>query len=1281
MRKIFTVLSILLVLGLGGLGFFLYQSLDEENYRKQVIQATRDLFGREMVVSGKTSISLFPSPVITLNDVHVTNKNGMPSKELLSVGKVRASVKWESLFKNPLVVENIILEKPHLFLERNKKGENNWDFPFLAESTKEGQKDILIGTQISGRSPQFEKIIIKDGLFSYTNEATGFSKTLSNLNGELSARSISGPFNFQGTGSFDKMNVEMAMSMEKISAALTSRISLNLKDTGSDALLKVDGTLKDIMRNTILDGTATFNIPKLALFLLDAYDYRGLPSSIDNSVVGTVSFEFSKEKANFKDLAFRYGNNDIENAVTGTLSMLYPDAAYSNMRVNGTFLTDQVNLDTFYPIVPSLEDWKTKIASWNRNLKSDINLTIDAKTIMFKKQPVKSTTLEVAYNNGLIEIKSFKTLLPGETTLTAQGDIAVVENKPVAKINLSLNTPNLSKTMTWLDKKLPYFEISSVSDMKANTFMTLRPQDLTFSKIDISSMGGKVTGDIAIALDEKKARSVMDLAFENINLDSYFPYKQPDEERSIYETLEDFTKTVETSSLFTDLNFDLKAQGTNITFRDVPIRKATYVGKLVNGLWTTNDLDFKDAAGANFRFSGQIERTAENKVNFNDLSYSLNALKPSLLFKRLKIKSPLEEEMSKLSLEGVASGTLDNLDIDFKTSFSQTSLHVAGEVKDLTRKDPVYALSVSLTHPDFNQFVKMFDKSFNKLPKMTGTFAFDLGFEGTSKIFKLSQISGSIGNQTFKGDLNVNATADVKINGHLTSSQFYMDKIIPEDKIFAIQNPTVKKVKFSGQLLNLSALDGLDMDLGITANKASYGTLNIDAFNTHFAVKEKVLTIDKLTGKLGEGNLSATGQLNATSAEPSVKFNIIASDVPLSPNALALDTYRVKSGTGEFTAEGTAKGNSFKDMMTTLSATGHYKIKNGTLSGLNLGQFERAVQAFVMKGNDRQDLDQRLQRDLSYGETNFDDISGTYAINGGILRTSDFIMRTGQSTALMQMSFNIPEWLVSSSAGITLDSFPGFPAISVLVKGAADAPQSEVDLSAFMRHLDKTSAQARDEMAQQKKEEAYQKMKEETKNRKAQLMIMLGSAREALEQASAAMKLAPMASAEPNLIRAKDALALLEELSLKASPTEADMERAQEQSALAVSRANAVEREVSIAAVSALHEKISATYKQVQEKMTAIHRVKQRLSGVDSVDAAYKRGFGLMTLMQQIQEYTEKNNDLKMLLTAAQKSEETLNLITQTYNEISKFDLESGEAVAETPNQTVRGTIRRRGQE
>ena len=187
MRKIFTVLSILLVLGLGGLGFFLYQSLDEENYRKQVIQATRDLFGREMVVSGKTSISLFPSPVITLNDVHVVNKNGMPSKELISVGKVRASVKWESLFKNPLVVENIILEKPHLFLERNKKGENNWDFPFLAESTKEGQKDILIGSKISGRSPQFEKIIIKDGLFTYTNEATGFSKTLSNLNGELSA--------------------------------------------------------------------------------------------------------------------------------------------------------------------------------------------------------------------------------------------------------------------------------------------------------------------------------------------------------------------------------------------------------------------------------------------------------------------------------------------------------------------------------------------------------------------------------------------------------------------------------------------------------------------------------------------------------------------------------------------------------------------------------------------------------------------------------------------------------------------------------------------------------------------------------------------------------------------------------------------------------------------------------------------------------------------------------------------------------------------------------------
>ena len=1282
MKKIAVILLVFILLVVGGLGFFLYQSLDEENYKKQLIQSTRELIGREMTVAGETSIRLFPSPVITLNDVHVKNKSDMPSKELITIEKVRATVKWGSLFKNPLVVEDIILEKPSIYLERNKKGENNWDFPFLAESTRETNNDMLIGTKVS-KAPQFGKLIIKGGSFTYTNGADGSSNTVSNINGELSARSLSGPFAFAGTSTIRKMNTEIKLSADKISAALTTKVSISIKDSGSDASFEANGTIKDVMKNTTFDGDASFNIPKLAVFLVGAYDYNGLPSSLDNQVVGTVSFEFSKGKTVFKDLALRYGTNDIENALAGNLTFLYPDAAYSNTRVNGSLTAGRINLDTFAPIIPSLDEWQTKIASWNRNLKADINLGFDIKELILKKQPIKSTQLEVAYNNGIIEIKSFKTLLPGETSLTALGDIAVVENKPIVKVNVSLNTPNLSKTAAWLDKKSPYFEISSVTDMKANAFMTLRPNELSFSNIDMTSMGGKgkIKGAVAIALDEKKTRSVIDLSFENINLDSYFPYKQPDNDRSIYDTLEVFTKTIETSSLFTDLNFDLKAEGTDVTFRNVPIRKATYTGSLIDGVWKTQNLEFRDAAGANFHFAGQIERTDENKVKFDDLSYSLEAAKPSLLFGRLWIKSPLAEEMSKLTLEGTAVGTLDDLDVDFKTSFSQASLHVKGTAKDLSKKDSTYKLNISLVHPDFTQFVKMIDKDFNRLPKMTGTFSFDLGFEGTSKVFKLSQIDGSVGNQTFKGELDVNTTSDTKIKGYLTSTQFYLDKIIPEDKVFAVQGPMAKKVKFSGQLLDFSAFDGLDMDLGITAHKASFGALNMDAFNTHFTLKEKVLTVDKLTGKLGDGDFSATGVLNASSAEPSAKFNAEASDVSLASNFFSLDTYRVKSGFGEFTIDGTAKGNAMKDMMANLSATGHYKIKDGTLSGLNLGQFERTVQAFIIRDNDRQDLDQRLLKEMSYGETNFSDITGTYAITNGILRTSDFIMRSPGSTSLMQMSFNIPEWLVSASAGITLDQFPGFPPISVLVKGAADAPQGEIDLSAFMRHLDKASAQARDEVAQQKKEEANQRMKAEAKDRKSNLTAMINSATGAYEQASAAMKLAPLASAEANLIRAKDALSLLEELSLKTSLTEADMERAQEQTALAISRSKAAEGEVSRTAVQVLRSKISENYNSVQEKMAAIHRVKQRLTGVDSVDAAYKRGFGLMTLMQQIKEYTEKNEDLKALLNAEKKSVETLDLITQVYNEISKFDLEGeGTVIEETSTPAVTGIIRRRDQ-
>ena len=195
MKKFLLILLAIFLLIIASFGFMFYRSFDEEAYKAQIIASTKELTGRDMVINGQFSLEIFPSPVIRISDVVVKNKKGF-DEDFLKIKSVEARIRFASLFKNPLIVDNIVLKNPEFVLQRNDKGENNWNLTFLTAKDKTIIQDDLIGKTFADLPPQFQNIQLENGKISYFNLQTEQKVVFTDINGKINSTSIDGPFDF-----------------------------------------------------------------------------------------------------------------------------------------------------------------------------------------------------------------------------------------------------------------------------------------------------------------------------------------------------------------------------------------------------------------------------------------------------------------------------------------------------------------------------------------------------------------------------------------------------------------------------------------------------------------------------------------------------------------------------------------------------------------------------------------------------------------------------------------------------------------------------------------------------------------------------------------------------------------------------------------------------------------------------------------------------------------------------------------------------------------------------
>lgn len=258
---------------------FLFIAAPVDLVRDRIIEEVKANTGRDLTVGG-VSLSLFPSPGVTLSQVSLAAPSGMGGATF-ATQRLRAQVSLGSLFSRQMHIRRIVLTQPEFNLVVDRNGRRSWDFAAwdggkvrLAQARGPTMRDA--GTpRGAAMDPQQAlqaaaaalpgELEIRNGLVRYRDERSGESVELSSLDVEVGANDVANPVVARGSFVMRGQTLDYYASLSSLEAAIVRNkadVAVRVKGAPLDA--QFEGTLGMSGGQPRVDGNLSVNSKSLA---------------------------------------------------------------------------------------------------------------------------------------------------------------------------------------------------------------------------------------------------------------------------------------------------------------------------------------------------------------------------------------------------------------------------------------------------------------------------------------------------------------------------------------------------------------------------------------------------------------------------------------------------------------------------------------------------------------------------------------------------------------------------------------------------------------------------------------------------------------------------------------------------------------------------------------------------------------------------------------------------------------------------------------------------------
>lgn len=387
--------------------------VDWSGYRADFEREASRVLGRPVQVAGDVSARLLPFPSVAFSDVRVGADAAHP---VMTVDTFSMDAELMPFLRGQLLIFDMRVDRPQATISLDKSGKVDWA--------------IRPSTPLDPTKIKLERLSVKDGTIALREEASGRTHTATELNAVISANSLAGPW--QANGSLvlqgEKLAIDLSSGEAKPDGAL--RLRARISPETIPASFETDGDVS--VTEGRLDYTGDFSLRSSDVVARTGKDQKA-PAETPFFSGLRVTGKFKADRSRFDASEFRMEQGPTDNpyVVNGKAFIDYGDKPRFEISADGQQLfwgpNEAVSEDQAASAMPVAD----RIAIAQRVLEQlpiptiPGNVDLRLPAVIAGGTTIRSVTVSAEPDGKNWNIRQFAADLPGRTKVEAKGTLSV----------------------------------------------------------------------------------------------------------------------------------------------------------------------------------------------------------------------------------------------------------------------------------------------------------------------------------------------------------------------------------------------------------------------------------------------------------------------------------------------------------------------------------------------------------------------------------------------------------------------------------------------------------------------------------------------------------------------------------------------------------------------------------------------------------------------------------------------------------------------------------------
>lgn len=1030
--------------------------IDWKKYKDPILTQIRETSGYDIAIDQDLSLSLLPFPSVSASGIsgRLVELEGEP---FFQAGRINVTVSPLSLLSGKPHISEIKLTDPKIILIKDATG--NYNFMVAKES---GATESEVATQAVSLEDielpvTLNELVIDGGSLTYIDQATGAKYDIAFDEFTLDISNLAGPYDLDGEFMVNGYPLSLDSKIGKLSQTDPAKISVELEV--DDNKMKLDGTAS-LLSNIAFDGDVDIAAKDLSK-VMSVISGRASSAPIKEiSFKGPVTFNENMASISSENFEVDGMKMTLSAGVTDYKSdapkMDFKIDAKEDLDLEG--LIEKANSVQASPAPVTAKTEAGSFLPSSNPIPAGMTGTISVKLpgLTYKGEKTGKIDLSGQVAERTAKGSYFAEGIPGNGSVKGQFDYSGTQ----LKVETDLLSVNVEKVLAdWLKLvDASAFDAFPSTLTNAKLVTTVTPQQLSVDAAQ--SNFGELSFTGAVKMQKSSPRDKVALKVDGTTL--RLNETNGGSTSSNQNGAQQAAALPEIPTFPYDVSADVSLQ--RFEMGDYILRgvKANVV-RLPQSL-KINSLSVADVKGGKIDIKGDIADTsAYTGINLtadvstqdtDGLANAFNVVIPEY------IKQPIGAS----ALSATYKGDMKAGVIDATFSAHGAKVAAAGDVTNIFQGAVPKSINIRVSHPSLSDALKLLPNPHTIDSSANGPLNIAANVSMPSPdALNMNNIDGQFGKATLKGDVTVTGLkAKPNIKANLTAGDVFLSALLNAEKKTARKTAAAASSgsPWSREALDLSALDGMDVDLQLKASKIVWTPWVFSNADMAATIKNGDANLTKLNGMLNSGSVALSASLKDGGDRKPVDVTLSAKMDNLNLESFVKDltgqTKKTLSGQASMNLTAQASGLSMSALMYDLNGKGQLTTNGLVAHGIDLDNV----------GSQFEDLDNNtagytmgfsrlLTGGLTSGSTQFQNVVQDLTISEGVMPLTNVALTTvkGSAQLVANGQVNFSDWQIDLQNSIKFLKKTDIPVVSMRIYGPLDNPQKAVKSDVLQSYL------------------------------------------------------------------------------------------------------------------------------------------------------------------------------------------------------------------------------------